>query len=76
MIHEKEEVLENYKNVWDVHEGDRPVTNNTLMTVQTRRPKPITVSDHPVTIGDLEVNSVLIVKGKGVGDVVERKNWQ
>ena len=74
ILHPTETELNDYNDIWDVIEGEREIPRNDMITVPSRKSKPITVDDHPLTINDLDVDDIVIfdlVGKRYIGDILE-----
>ena len=74
IIHPTESKVNDYDDIWDVEEGEREIPrSNDMITVRSKKLKPITITDHPVIIGDLEVDDIVIFdkERRYLGDIID-----
>ena len=72
MIHPLEKELEEYDEIWDIEEGEREVPrNNELITIRNKKLKPIIITDHPLSLDDLEIGDLIIVEDNELRIIAE-----
>ena len=54
--------LEEYRDIWDVNEGEVEDEYAHGNRMQTRTIQRITVTDHPIAIGDIDEEDIVVIK--------------